>query len=206
MAKKTSSDIAKEALSGEKAPKKPEVVVEEIPKDLSDAKLTEADNPEHAQPDLVPLYQRKDPTFFPGCSLQHKDVFVYDHALDRKRRLGLPGQYVYQFWPYDPAALAMAITEGWKFCKYNGGSLSGLADKGFKDTHLYQEEAGTGRVVLGDTYLMYIPMRLAELLKEEEEHIRNAMEGKPNTDFFNDAYKSGIRGFTEDDFGNKVYN
>ena len=196
MAKKTSASIAKEALKGP--------VVEEIPKDLSDAKPTEADNPEHHQPHLTTLQQRKDPTYFPGCNLQWKNSLVFDHKMGIERPLGKPAEYVYQFWPFD--AVGMAVTEGWQFCGYDGGSRSGLADKGFKDTHLYQNEAGTGRVVLGDTYLMYVPIRLAEELKEEVQKLNDAMEAKPNTSFFDDAYKTGIRGFTENEYGDKEYN
>jgi len=196
MAKKTSSDIAKKALRGP--------VVEEVPKDLSEAKPTEADNPERSQPHLQTLQQRKDPTYFPGCSLQFKNTQVWDHKMHRERPLGLPQEYVYQWWPYD--AFANAIAEGWKFCGYDGGSRSGLADKGFKDTELYQKEAGTGRVVLGDTYLMWIEMRLAEELRDEVRQRNDAMQARPETSFFDDAYKTGIRGFIENDFGEKTHN
>ncbi len=197
MAKKTSASIAKEAL---KAPPK----VEEIPKDLSDKKPTEADNPEYAQPHLATLQQRKDPTYFPGCTLAWKDTEVFDHSMKMERPLGIPTQYVYLWWPFD--ARQMAIAEGWKFCGYNGGSMSGLSEKGFKDTHLYEQEAGTARVVLGDCYLMWIDMRLAEELAKENKKYKDAMEGKSTTSFFNDAYKAGIRGFTENEFGDKQYN
>jgi len=205
--KRTSSNIAdkaKEALkkSGFDVGEDPKV--EAVEKDLSKASIEDQKEPGDVQFHLAPKWMRKDRTYFPGCRPDLANIQVMDHGTGLMRPLGLPNEYRYQFWPFD--AIDEAMVEGWKFCRYKGGSLSGLASGGFSNTGLYEEEAVTGRVKLGDCYLMYMDVRLAEELDKEHEDLANKLQAKPATDYFNDAYRTGIRAFTEDEQGQRTYN
>lgn len=149
-------------------------------------------------------WHKRDYTYFPGGSLEVASHLAFDRHENINRPIGKPTEYEYKWEVADPKAIAIAKADGWRFCLYDGGSNSGLAPRGFAGTDLF-EKTIDGRVLNGDVYLMFMDRRRFEAMEQQQREEREKLDRKPVNDFMNDAYKSGIRGFTENEWGDKTY-
>ena len=139
------------------------------------------------QRDTLPGTRRPDMTYLPEQA--------YDAEEDRDRRTTLPKDYHY-CWVAD-ALVQRFRTLGYKFCLYNGGSQSGLADRGFKGTGLF-ESTLSKHVRNGDTVLMFTDMRLYEHLSQMDRDQVDKWNRAAQGDLHNLGYRYGIRTFEED--------
>lgn len=203
-----------EAVKEEEEEKQEAIRAEEIHRNLTEEGKKPVKLPKDTQP--VEDWRGTDYTYFPGSSLETKHHRAFDRNINKMRKVGVPEEYVYQWESSDPRQIAAAKARGWKFALYDGGNLSGLADGGFQGTDLF-EKTVDGRILNGDVYLMYMPVRKhLEILKRLKKD-QGELEQKPTIDYMNDAYELGIRGYIEDSepmapnpkedvWGNRPYN
>lgn len=196
------------AVEKEEKEKQEAIRAEEIHRNFTEEGKKPTKMPKDTQP--VEDWRGTDYTYFPGSSLETKHHRVYDRNINKMRKCGIPESYVYQWESTDPRAIAAAKARGWKFCLYDGGSLSGLDEGGFQGTDLF-ERTVDGRVLNGDVYLMYMDMGKHLTILEKMKKDQDTLSQKPTVDFMNDAYKAGVRGFLEADededvWGNRPYN
>jgi len=150
-------------------------------------------------PDTNPSTDPGQADFIPGTRLP--DLLsvpekVYDERTGIERLASLPKEYHY-CW-VESSKITQFRVWGYRMCLYNGGSLSGLADKGFSGTNLY-ERTLDNKVRHGDVFLMYVPMRAYENLKAEERKKLEDWNNVPKTEMHNVAYGAGVRTFEEVD-------
>lgn len=142
--------------------------------------------------------------FIPGTKnidLPYIPEFVEDERTGEARRLLLKDEYHYIWVSHDLITRFRANT--YKFCQYDGGPQSGLAGEGFKHTGLF-EKSIDNRVMLGDTYLMYIPVRKYEAIVAEERQELDALNA-PLGQVRSEGSRIGVRTFVEDADGKLVY-
>ena len=162
-----------------------------------DGAKTEAsshDNLEQAQDDYIPGTRVLDIQMVPNRA--------YDENIGRSRRVGLPNDYHY-CWVHTEKVTQFRI-QNYKFCGYNGGVGSGLADGGFSGTGIYEKTFDT-HVRNGDMFLMWIPIRQYEAMRGEVKEFNDRMEGAAEGEVHNEGYRRGIRTFKEVD-GVLIYN
>lgn len=143
--------------------------------------------------------------FIPGTKnidLPYIPDIVEDEQTGIARRLLSHQDYHYIWVSHD--LLTRFRANQYKFIQYDGGPRSGLLGDGFKHTGLF-ERTIEGRVMLGDTYLMYIPKRQYEAIVEEEQKRLHELNA-PGGEMFNEGYRMGVRTFIEDAEGKPVYN
>lgn len=166
------------------------------PVSIDDAKTgaSSHDNLEDAQDDYIPGTRVLD--------IQMVPKRAYDENLGRSRQVGLPNDYHY-CWVHTDKITQFRI-QSYKFCGYNGGAGSGLADGGFSGTGIY-EKTFDNHVRNGDMLLMWIPMRQYEAIGQEVAEFNDRMEGIAEGEIHNEGYRRGIRTFKEVD-GVLIYN
>lgn len=210
--KSPAAETAKAALDAEnivekETKKEPEVNVEEIVRNLTE----EGARPSKDRWDMenlgfdrpLPSFILNDHTFFPGTSVEFEKVKIWDRNIAKYRTVGLPRQFVYQWGATDPREASSDRMAGWKYCLYKGGQHSGIDVGGFSGTDMF-EEMPDGRVRNGDTLLMFMEIRRAEAIDKENKKIQDAQDSHAVNMFMDDAYKRGIRGFTENEYGDKT--
>jgi len=149
--------------------------------------------------------QENQADFIPGTKhidLPYIPEFVYDELLVRKRRLLIPSEYHYVWVQFELITRQKAYQ--YQFCKYDGGAGSGLGEGGFKNTGLF-ERTIDGRVMLGDTYLMFVPMRRYEAILEQQRQRQDALE-TPGGALHAAGNQAGVRTFVEGPDGQLIYN
>ena len=196
------------AVEAEEKEKQETIRAEEIHRNLTEEGKRPTKLPKDTQP--VEDWRGTDYTYFPGSSLETKHHRAFDRNINKMRPVGVPEEYVYQWESTDTRAIAAAKARGWKFAIYDGGSLSGLSEGGFQGTDLF-ERTVDGRILNGDVYLMFMPLRKHIEILEKMAKDQDTLNQKPTVDFMNDAYKAGVRGFLEADededvWGNRPYN
>lgn len=144
------------------------------------------DNLEHAQADYIPGTRVSD--------IQQVPSRIYDEETDGVRQVGLPDSYAY-CWVH-PEKITTYRLSGYRFCIYNGGPGSGLADRGFQGTGVF-EKTFDMHVRNGDMFLMYVDRRLHERFEKEDIAMRERHEGSAEGQVHNDGYRRGIRTFKE---------
>lgn len=149
---------------------------------------------EENQRDFIPGTRRPDLTRLPE--------FAYDESIGRTRRVSRPKEYHY-VWVHG-AKMDRMHFQGYRLVMYDGGSRSGLADGGLRGTNMF-ERTLDNHVRNGDTFLMYVPMRLyAQLVLEDAEQAAK-WENAAEQDHHNLGYRYGVRTFQEKD-GQQIYN
>lgn len=146
------------------------------------------------QADFIPGTVRPDPTYLPDR--------CYDEGMGSERRVTLKSDYHY-CWVVD-LKLTQFRSMGYKFCLHDGGSQSGLANRGFLGTGLY-ERTLDNHIRNGDTFLMFAPVRLYEQFVAEDKRQADAWTIAAETDLANKGYRHGVRTFKEED-GQITYN
>jgi hypothetical protein len=197
---KNKKTLVKEAVS--KAPEVTAEVAAEVAKEVTlvseqpfegnPAKTDAATHP--GQADHLPGTRFPDKLYVPERA--------YDSDLNMTRQVTLPKEYHY-VWVY-PDLISSFRGRGYRQVKYNGGSLSGLAERGFKGTDMF-ENTLDGNVRNGDIILMYIPTRGYEEHAAEERKFIEQRNMAVSTQMHDEGYRSGIRTFEEHD-GKEVYN
>lgn len=147
-----------------------------------------------AQADFLPGTRMPDPTYLPE--------FAYDETAGVSRRVTIPTEYHY-IWVVD-LKLTRFRTLGYRFCLHDGGSLSGLANRGLLGTGLY-ERTLDNHVRNGDTFLMFAPLRLYEQMQQADRDQMEAWSQAAQKDLHNEGYARGVRTFEEID-GEIIYN
>ena len=127
---------------------------------------------------------------------------AYDSALGIDRQVSLPEEYHY-CWVY-PDLIASFKNRGYLQCGYKGGARSGLADRGFQGTDMF-EQTLDGHVRNGDIILMYVPERGYQDAVQDERDLMDKRDVAVSTQMHDEGYRSGIRTFEERD-GKEVYN
>lgn len=143
--------------------------------------------------------------YIPGTrilDIQQVPARAYDEDLGVTRRVGLHGEFHY-CWVHTDKVTTFRIN-GYKFAIYNGGNQSGLADRGFQGTGIY-EKTFDQHIRNGDMFLMWITKRHYEALEKDETEQRSRWESAAQDEIHNDGYKRGIRTFREED-GVTIYN
>lgn len=152
------------------------------------------DNLEHAQEDYIPGTRVLDIQLVPRRA--------YDEDLRSVRQVGLPSDYHY-CWVHQDKVTQFRIMR-YKFCSYSGGGLSGLAERGFQGTGIY-EKTFDNHVRNGDMFLMYVPIKQHEVMVQEDAEYASKMESSAENEAHNEGYRRGIRTFKEVD-GVTLYN
>ena len=165
------------------------ILVKELPADYTDdftgiAKNDPAHAKKHVPQDHIPGTKMLDAL--------HVPEYAYDDDRHVVRRVSLPGEYHY-IW-VEATDVDRFKHNGYRFCLYDGGNGSGLAHQGLSGTYLYDRTL-TNRVMRGDVYLMYAPMRLyAEIVRNDEE-MAQKFRSMGHNNFHNIAYRYGLRSF-----------
>ena len=142
------------------------------------------DTQEHYQADYVPGKKRRDKTRVP----EH----IYDEDLQRNRPALLLSNYSYVLVPQDD--FLDYTGAGFKFCKFDGGSQSGLAFGGFTGTgDAIFTRTLTGNCQRGDCFLMFIPIRAWEAIRQEDLDNQSEAHKKVLGNFYNAGYDVGIK-------------
>jgi hypothetical protein len=149
---------------------------------------------DRGQADFIPGTLRPDPTYLPER--------VYDEGSGVDRQVTRPSEYHY-IWVVGEK-ITQFRTNGYKFCLHDGGPQSGLANRGFLGTGLY-ERTLDNHIRNGDTFLMYAPMRLYEQMVQADRDQVDAWTIAAQKDLHNEGYRRGVRTFEEED-GQIVYN
>ena len=146
--------------------------------------------------------------YLPGKLLRDKTRVperVYDEDQGIDRQVLLHSEYRYALVPQDDFLTYTGL--GYKFAKFDGGSQSGLTERGFRGTgDAIFTRTLTGNCQRGDCFYMYIPIRGWEALREEDRVQGSDVEKKALGAFHNAAYAQGIRPFAEqnDNQGNLI--
>lgn len=143
--------------------------------------------------------------YIPGTrvlDIQMVPKWAYDEDLGKVRRVGLPDDYHY-CWVHTDKITQFRIMS-YKFCQYNGGAQSGLADRGFQGTGIF-EKTFDNHVRNGDMLLMWVDNRRWEQIAEDDRVMREKFETAATDEIHNDGYRRGIRTFKEEQ-GAIVYN
>jgi hypothetical protein len=146
------------------------------------------------QADFIPGTRHPDPTYLPER--------IYDEGMGVVRQVTLRSEYHY-VWVVD-VKLTQFRANGYKFCLHDGGSQSGLANRGFLGTGLY-ERTLDNHIRNGDTFLMYAPIRLYEQMQQADRDQIDAWTIAAQKDLHNEGYRRGVRTFEEVD-GQTIYN
>jgi hypothetical protein len=184
---KSPEDVAKEVLA--KADES--FLVKDIPADYTsnlagERKLDPANNKSHVPQDFIPGTKPLDALHLPE--------FAYDDDRHSVRRVSRPNDYHY-IW-VEGTDIDRFKHNGYRFCLYNGGNGSGLAENGLSGTYLY-ERTLDNHVRRGDVYLMYCDMGLyAEIVRQDGE-MAHKMRTMGHNNFHNIAYRYGIKSFHE---------
>jgi hypothetical protein len=143
---------------------------------------------ERVQRDYVPGRFRADRTRVP------ERIYDEDEGVDRK--VLLFSDYRYALVPADDFLTYTGL--GYKFCKFDGGSRSGLTERGFRGTgdSIFTRELN-GNCRRGDCFYMYIPIRGWEEIAAEDLSKVGDGEKRALGSFHNAAYSQGIRPFAE---------
>ena len=130
---------------------------------------------------------------------------IYDEDEGVDRQVLRLSEFKYVMIPQDDFLTYTGI--GYKFTKFDGGSQSGLTERGFRGTgDAIFTRTLIGNCQRGDCFLMHIPIRGWEALREEDRIKGSDVEKKALGSFHNAAYAQGIRPFAErnDDQGNLI--
>jgi hypothetical protein len=133
-------------------------------------------------------------------------LYVPDRAFDSEismtRQVALRQEYHY-VWVY-PDLIPSFKNRSYRQCKYTGGQGSGLAERGFKGTDMF-EMTLDGNVRNGDIILMYIPLRGYQEHQEAERKFIDDRNMAVSTEMHDEGYRRGIRTFEEKD-GTEMFN
>jgi hypothetical protein len=143
------------------------------------------DKVDNIQRDSLPGTRRKDDnTYVPE--------FVYDEVEQCQRRAKLPAEYHYVL--VDIERIGKYIRHGWKHVLFDGGSRSGLAERGFKGTGdgIFRRTL-EGYCQRGDCRYMYIENRAWEEIRDEDEYQASMAMSRALGSFANAGYREGIR-------------
>ena len=152
---------------------------------------------EHFQRDYLPGKLLRDKTRVPER--------IYDEDKGIDRQVLLHNEYRYALVPQDDFLTYTGL--GYKFVKFDGGSQSGLTERGFRGTgDAIFTRTLSGNCQRGDCFYMYIPIRGWEALREEDQYKASEVHKKALGVFHNVAYASGIRpeASISDDQGNLI--
>lgn len=145
------------------------------------------------QADFIPGTKNTDMLYIPD--------FVEDERTGIARRLLRKDEYHYIWVSHE--LITSFRANGYKFVQYEGGPQSGLVGDGFKHTGFF-ERSIDNRVMLGDTYLMYIPIRQYEAIVAAEREELDALNA-PLGQMRSEGSQRGIRTFVEGEDGKLVY-
>ena len=184
---------AKKAAEEILAEKEPEIKLQaDQPFEGNPAKTDAATHP--GQRDHLPGSRFTDKLYVPDKA--------YDSELNTVRTVALRSEYHY-VWVY-PELISSFKNRGYRQCKYSGGSLSGLAERGFKGTDMF-EATLDGHVRNGDIILMFIGIRGYEEAVEDERKFIDDRNMAVSTQMHDTGYHHGIRTHEEVD-GKEVHN
>lgn len=143
-----------------------------------------------AQRDHVPGKMRRDKTFIPE--------WIYDENDGVTRRVLRHGEIRYALVPADDFLSYTGY--GYKFALYDGGSRSGLLERGFLGTgDAIFTRTVQGYCQRGDCFLMWIPIRGWEALDAEDKARVDKQTDRAVGSFYNAGYREGIRTWIEVD-------
>lgn len=151
---------------------------------------------EPAQADHLPGTKPTDTLYLPER--------VVEVGSTHSRQCTLPNDYKYA-WVLDTLEHSKVMTYkgmGYKICLYAGGGLSGLADRGFTNSDMFDNDRG--RVRHGDLLLMWIEHRGWKALAEEEKKLLESWNTAATENIHNIGYRHGVRTFVEED-GKQVF-
>jgi hypothetical protein len=143
--------------------------------------------------------------YIPGTrvlDLQQVPKRIFDEDLKIVRQVGLYDNYSY-CWVHQDKITSYRIM-GYRFCNYSGGPQSGLAERGFQGTGVY-EKTFEMHVRNGDMLLMWIDRRLRDEIEAADVKFRTNLDSAAEDQVHNDGYRRGIRTFKEVD-GVTIYN
>jgi hypothetical protein len=189
----TKEDVQKAVLDAVKEMRAEPAILQPQP-DYTDAPVETGDEVAKSQADYIPGTRRFDGLAVPD--------YVFDEGTNSRRRCGLPQHYKY-CW-VEQGKLNWFKTSGYRFCYYNGGPNSGLAEGGFKGTFMY-ERTLDNHVRNGDVLLMWTHLRNWEALQEEERKQIDTWNAAAETDLADRGYRHGVRTFKEVD-GQQEFN
>lgn len=167
-------------------------LVAEQPFEGNPAKTDAATHP--GQADHLPGTRFSDTLYVPDRA--------YDSDYGDSRQVAMRHEYHY-VWVY-PDLIPSFKNRGYRQCKYTGGQNSGLAERGFKGTDMF-EATLDGNVRNGDIILMYIPLRGYQEHQEAERKFIDDRNMAVSTEMHDEGYRRGIRTFEEKD-GTEMFN
>jgi hypothetical protein len=148
------------------------------------------------QADFVPGTKPSDTLYIPERVTEVGSTY--------SRKCALHDDYMYA-WVLDTVDHSKVMSyknNGYKLCLYAGGGLSGLADRGFTNTDLFDNDRG--RVRHGDLLLMWIERRGWDALAKEEKELLESWNRAATDDLHNVGYRHGVRTYTEED-GKQIF-
>ena len=148
------------------------------------------DRTAQVQRDFIPGKMRRDKTYIPER--------VWDAHENVTRRVLIHSDYKYALAPQEDFLTYTGM--GYKLAKYDGGSQSGLDHRGFLGTEdTVFTRTVNGLCQRGDCFLMWIPIRGWEDLRDEDRRRIDQETNRAIGSFYNAGYREGLRTFIERD-------
>ena len=166
----------------------------QVEDDLLGRKPTQDPSSSPAQADFLPGSRVSDITYIPD--------YVEDEDTNTVRRCKLPHEYHY-VW-VEGSKRPTYRMNGYRFVLYDGGHGSGLAERGFLGTGLFERTADN-HVWHADCYLMYCTNSAYERIKQDDKDLLDKYNAAAESDIHNYGYRYGVRTFKEEN-GQIIYN